>query len=315
MTENLGGASRSPIGDVRGKVAFVAGGSSGVGLGISRVLLDAGMKVVVGYRTPANRDEAQARLGDAGGALHFIGVDVTDRAGMERAAAETVEVFGKVHLLVNNAGVGALVTIGGSTYEDWDWVMRVNVDGVFNGIHAFLPHIRAHGEGGHIVSTASNLGLFVGEGGGGGAYSASKAAVVNLMEGLRFELLGEPISASVYCPGLLISNFMDSSRNRPEDLAHTGAVDARTDEAQRAESERFYAAGMDGMEAGRAVLAGILADDLYIMSHPEFAQGFRERSEAVLASFPDTPVPPLRLEAERAQLDNRIYRDQIARRA
>lgn len=300
--------------DLQGKVAFVAGGSSGIGLGISRALLDAGMKVVVGYRTEPSLDETLRELSDAGDRLHVLKVDVTDRPGMERAAAETIDVFGKVHVLVNNAGVGVGMTIADTTYDDWDWVIGVNLTGVFNGIHAFLPLIKSHDEGGHVVSTASTLALFVDrlQGGLNGAYSAAKAAVINLTEALRTELRGTGIGASVYVPGLVNTNFADSARSRPEHLAHTGAV--QTVE-RRAELADINAAGMDPMEAGRLVLRGIRNDDLYILSHPEFAQGMQDRHAAMMASIPsDLVVPQARIDTEDVHLRNPMYLDVVEQR-
>ena len=145
--------------DVEGKVAFITGGDSGIGLGIARACADAGMKVVITYRTKSHLDEAMKYLEGAGDRVHAINLDVTDRIAMDKAADETIQVFKKVHLLVNNAGVGVIGGLSTATYDDWEWVMGVNVNGVFNGIHTFLPRIRSQGEGGQIVATSSLAGL------------------------------------------------------------------------------------------------------------------------------------------------------------
>ena len=142
--------TKAPMKEVEGKVAFITGGSSGVGLGIARAFADAGMKAILGYRTKEHFDEAMKYLEGASDRVHAIEVDVTDRAGMEKASAEAVRVFEKVHVLVNNAGVVVPTPLSKTTYNDWDCVMNVNVNVVFNGVHTFLSHMQTHGEGGRV---------------------------------------------------------------------------------------------------------------------------------------------------------------------
>src|SRR6185312_5203519 len=161
----------TPMKDVAGKVAFITGGDSGIGLGIARAFTDAGMKVVITYRTQAHLDEAMKYLEKAGNRVHAINVDVTDRPGMQKAADETIRVFQKVHVVVHHAGVGVIGGLSTATYDDWDWGMSVNATGVFNGIRTFLPRIQAHGEGGQVVATSSLAGL-LGHG-PAGVYTAS----------------------------------------------------------------------------------------------------------------------------------------------
>ncbi|MGH8260904.1 MAG: SDR family NAD(P)-dependent oxidoreductase, partial [Steroidobacteraceae bacterium] len=143
--------------DLRDKVAFVTGGASGIGLGVVKAFLGAGMRVVVADLRQDHLERALAQLGERGAKdrLHGVAVDVSDRAAMARAAEETVKRFGKAHVLVNNAGVGIEGPLRRATYDDWDFGLGVNLGGVVNGLQAFLPHIRAHGEGGHVVNTAS----------------------------------------------------------------------------------------------------------------------------------------------------------------
>jgi NAD(P)-dependent dehydrogenase (short-subunit alcohol dehydrogenase family) len=281
-----------PMADVEGKVAFVTGASSGIGLGIARAFVGAGMKVVVGYRTPHHRDEAMQHLELAGRRVHAISVDVTDRKGMERAAAETIEVFGKIHVLVNNAGVFATAPLVATTYDDWDWMMGINVNGVFNGIRAFLPHMRAQREGGQIVTTSSVFGLFTMA--NFGAYSATKFAVVAMMEALRAELANENIGVSVFLPGVVNSNVIESSRNRPATLGDTAfKLDAATI-ARDKEARRDPNFAMDALEAGQLVLRGTRRNDLYIFTHPEFEPITRDRNEALSASIPRDLQPTAR---------------------
>jgi NAD(P)-dependent dehydrogenase (short-subunit alcohol dehydrogenase family) len=285
-----------PMKDVEGKVAFITGGDSGIGLGIARAFTDAGMKVVITYRTKSHLDEAMKYLQAAGNRVHAINLDVTDRAGMEKAAAETIQVFKKVHVVVNNAGVGIIGGLSTATFDDWDWGMGVNVTGVFNGIRSFLPRIQAQGEGGQVVATSSLAGL-LGHG-PAGVYTATKFAVVGMMEALRAELAGTNIGVSVFCPGIVNTNIGRSARNRPADLSDSGF---KPDPKMLAEmpkevrENRGPPPGMDALEAGQRVLSGVRNNDLYILTTPEFEGEFRARGEAILASVPtDVKAPPNR---------------------
>jgi NAD(P)-dependent dehydrogenase (short-subunit alcohol dehydrogenase family) len=282
---------KAPMTEVAGKVAFITGGDSGIGLGIARAFIDGGMKVVITYRTASHLDEAMKFLADARDRVHAIKVDVTDRPGMEKAAVETVQVFGKVHVLVNNAGVATNgdAPLSRATYDDWDWLMGANLNSVFNGIRTFLPRIQSHGEGGHVITTSSMRGLFAV--GNAGCYCASKFAVVGMMESLRAEFVGTDIGVSIYLPGLVTSNVLDSERNRSASLAETGN---KVDPKMLAMVRQLIndpKIALSAAEAGRLVLRGMRNNDLYILSHPEFAQIMRERSEALMASIPEDLHP------------------------
>ena len=283
----------APMKDVEGKVAFITGGDSGIGLGVARAFTDAGMKVVITYRTKAHLDEAMKYLEGAGNRVHAINLDVTDRAAMEKAAVETLQVFQKIHVVVNNAGVGIIGGLSKATYDDWDWGMGVNLNGVFNGIRTFLPRIQAQGEGGQVVATSSLAGL-LGHG-PAGVYTASKFAVVGMMESLRAELDGTNVGVSVFCPGIVNTNIGSSARNRPETLADSGfKPDPKMMEQMRAAMKdmRGPPPGMTSQEAGERVLKGMRNNDLYILTTPEFEGEFRARGEAILASLPtDVKMP------------------------
>ncbi len=306
----------APMKDVEGKVAFITGGDSGIGLGIARACTEAGMKVVITYRTSTHLDEAMKVLESAGDRVHAINLDVTDRAAMEKAAAETLAKFQKVHLLVNNAGVGIVGGLSKATYDDWDWGMSVNVNGVFNGIRTFLPRMQAHGEGGQVVATSSLAGL-LGHG-PAGVYTASKFAVVGMMEALRAELDGTNIGVSVFCPGLVNTHIGQSNRNRPANLADTGfKFDPRMMAQMQAAMKQMKGPppGMDPLEAGRRVLEGVRNNDLYILTTPEFEAEFRARGEAILASLPqDVSVPPERVTLGRMILGKTVYASERDRR-
>ncbi|HTY94555.1 MAG TPA: SDR family NAD(P)-dependent oxidoreductase [Steroidobacteraceae bacterium] len=291
----------TPMRDVAGKVAFITGGDSGIGLGIARAFTDAGMKVVITYRTRSHLDEAMKLLQGAADRVHAISLDVTDRAGMEKAAAETLEVFGKVHVLVNNAGVGVIGGLSHATYEDWDWAMSVNAGGVFNGVRCFLPRIQAQNEGGQIVSVSSLAGL-LGHA-PAGVYTASKFAVVGMMEALRAELADTNVGVTVFCPGIVNTNIGSSARNRPGGQAAAPKVDpgfkldpAMMAQMQKAMSESHgVSPAMDPLDAGQRVLRAVRNNDLYVLTTPEFAPEFAARGEAIVASVPtDVPVSQAR---------------------
>jgi NAD(P)-dependent dehydrogenase (short-subunit alcohol dehydrogenase family) len=267
--------------DFSGKVAFITGGSSGIGLGIAKAFVDAGMKVIITYRTTRHRDSAMKVLESADGQVHSIKVEVTDRSSMEAAADEAVEVFGKIHVLVNNAGMQGAGALSTTSYAEWDQLMAVNVGGVFNAVHALLPHIKKHGEGGQIVSTASVLGIFT-LSGASAAYCASKFAVVAMMEALRAELIHTNIGVSVLCPGLVKSNLGQNLLEHP--------------------------AASDPYEVGRQLLQGIYDNHLYILTHPEFEPVMRARSAALVASIPRGVKPSdARMAMARSSLENSVY--------
>jgi len=277
--------------ELAGKVAFVTGGASGIGLGIVKAMVGAGMKVAL---ADLRRDHLEAALAEfaAGGAsasVHGIVLDVSDRPAMAAAAEETQKRFGKVHVLVNNAGVGVEGPLRQATYDDWDFGIGVNLGGVINGIQTFLPLIRAHGEGGHVVNTASLAGLvympaqFA-------VYATSKAAVITLTECLRDDLLPDHIGVSVLCPGPVKSNIHESGRNRPAKFSGTsGFADAEARLAQRTVSPLW----MDPKVVGERVLHAIRQDELYIITHGEWREAFLQRSQALLDAMPKESNPEL----------------------
>ena len=257
-----------------GKTAFVTGGGSGIGLGIAKAVLGAGMNVVIADIREDHLAEARAELGSPEQVL-ALRLDVTDRADFARAADAAEARFGKVHLLCNNAGVAVVGPTELATYADWDWVLGVNLGGTVNGIVTMLPRILAHGEGGHIVSTASMSALV--PVGGTTIYSASKAAVTAMMECMRPELEPKGVICSAFCPGAVQSNIADAGKTRPPELGETGY--AETDK-RRQQGGNFFHLYQTKEEVGERVLRGILEDELYILTHSEFAEGVRERGEA-----------------------------------
>lgn len=299
----------SPMNDVAGKVAFITGGSSGIGLGQAHVFHEAGMKVVIGYIRDDQVGPALDSFKTGKDRVHAIRVNVIDRAAMKAAADEIEAKFGRVHLLSNNAGIGPLTPLLATEPKDFDQTVAVNLTGVYNGIHEFVPRIRKHGEGGHVVTTSSMSGILPTEGGGAGAYTATKFAVVGLMEILRAELDAAKanVGASVYCPGLVATNIFELERNVSAAFGEKDKAGPADAAANTARIRQIIGAGMDPLEAGQIVLQGIRNNDLFILSHPEFGPGLQERMEALIASVPATSAPAARLAQEQVTMRNSLY--------
>jgi NAD(P)-dependent dehydrogenase (short-subunit alcohol dehydrogenase family) len=279
-----------------GKVAFVTGGVSGIGFGIARAFVAAGMRLILSYRDETHRAAAERWFTDAGHvAPVFVKLDVTDRARFAEVAHEIDARFGRLDVLVNNAGVSVFGPTDEAAHADYDWIMGVNFGGVANGLVALLPLVKRAGPGAHVVNVASMAAYLPGP--QAGIYTASKFAVRGLTESLRYNLAPYGIGCSLMCPGLTRTNAWDSALKRPDDFAESGfaAVD-------RAELETFGAAfdaGMDPLEVGEKTLAGMTRNDAVIFTHPEFAEDFREIYDASIAALPDEPVPEGRQEIER----------------
>lgn len=297
--------------DFLNKVAFITGGASGIGLGMAKEFLAAGMRVVI---TDVRREALNAAanaLADAAANVHAIVLDVTDRARWVQAVEEAESVFGNIHILCNNAGVNISGPAWEATYSDWDFCLGINIGGVVNGIHTVVPRMIGHGEGGHVVNTSSSGGLFVGS---GGVYCTSKYAVIGLSEALRRDLATKHIGVSVLCPSGVQSELFESTIEvRPKALADSrSAPHPAADLASRALTP-IFATAMTPEEVGRRVLAGIRRNDMYIMTHPEIRPVLEARARALLAALPDEPVNQARVDATAASQDSSLYDEQIAK--
>jgi NAD(P)-dependent dehydrogenase (short-subunit alcohol dehydrogenase family) len=272
--------------DVKGKVAFITGGASGIGLGIAKACADAAMKVVIADLRDDHIEESLAFFkGKGQGAqVHALKLDVTDRPGFARAADEAERVFGKIHVLCNNAGMGLVGPIKALKYADWDWGLSVMIGGVVNGLQTILPRILKHGEGGHIVNTASMAAIIpipntV-------IYTTTKGALVSMAETLRGELAPDNIGVSAFCPGPVQTNIRETGKLRPAEFSDSGLIESEKRLVDRPNSPNW----MSLEECGERVLRGIERNDLYIFTHPEFRAGAAERCETILASFPEEPI-------------------------
>jgi NAD(P)-dependent dehydrogenase (short-subunit alcohol dehydrogenase family) len=269
--------------DLPGKTAFVTGGASGIGLGIAKALLGARMNVVIADIRDDHLAAATAELGFPERVL-ALKLDVTDRAAYARAADAAETRFRKIHVLCNNAGVAVVGPTELATFADWDWVLGVNLGGTVNGIVTLLPRIKRHGEGGHIVNTASMSGLMPHP--GATLYGTSKGAVVHMIECMRAELEPQRIICSAFCPGAVQSNIADAAKTRPAQLSDTGYAEA---DKRRQQGGNFFHLYMTKEDVGARVLRGILNDELYILTHSEFREGVEDRAQAMCAAVPDLP--------------------------
>lgn len=280
--------------DVQGKTAFITGGASGVGYGMANAFLKAGMNVVIADIRGDALESATDELRKISDTVYGIQLDITDREAMAVAADETEARFGKVHMLCNNAGINVFGPVEEANYDDWDWIMDVNLKSVFNGIKSFLPKIKAHGEGGHIVNTASMASIVSGP--GAGIYTAAKFAVRGMTECLWYGLAPQGIGVSLVCPGLVNSNINHSEEIRPESRADSGYAENKEFAERLGEVQKM---GMDPLEIGEKILRGILNDDLYILTHPDHKEEVIRDFAEIVAAIPDGPGDPARVEFEK----------------
>jgi NAD(P)-dependent dehydrogenase (short-subunit alcohol dehydrogenase family) len=288
---------------IEGKVAFITGGASGIGLGIAKACAKYGMKVVIADSRQDALDEAMKYFKEKNLPVHPIKLDVTDREAYVKAADEAEKVFEKIHVLVNNAGVATGGPVQMMTYKDWDFSMNVNVGGTINGLVTILPRIIKHGEGGHIVATSSTGGLAAV--GGVVTYNTTKFALAGMMETVATDLQSLNIGASVLVPGPTTTNLGPSTfANRSEKYRNEGqAWPPRPPQPPPGQPPRpmppmpdFSKIFMDPVEMGERVVRGIRRNDLFIITHPEFKEGWRARHEAIMRACPDEPINTQRYE-------------------
>lgn len=273
---------------IEGKVALVTGGASGIGYAMCHSLAANGVRVAIADIEEDPLLAAAESFGESNADIMPIQLDVTDRAQFAEVVDQIERDFGNVQIVCNNAGVGVGGHIADMTYRDWDWVLGVNLDGVVNGIVTCAERMRARGEGGHFVNTASMAGqigianLSV--------YNASKFAVVGLSESMRQDLAADGIGVSVLCPNLVRTNILESGRNRPNGLS--GDVDTANqllssdvpDAEREQRKEAMMSMALDPATVGDMVVDAIRRDDAYIFTHPETATQLQARFDAMQAA-------------------------------
>ena len=271
---------------LEGRTAFITGGASGLGFAMAKAFAGAGMKIAIADVEDGALEKAVAALKEANADVIGIKLDVRDREAMDAAAAETKAAFGNVHLLVNNAGIGAGGPVQDMTHDDWDWTIGVNLNGVVNGVQSFLKDMIAHGEGGHVVNTASMAGIFGAP--GMSAYCATKFAVVGMSESMNADLAETNVGVSVLCPAFVKTNIFDSARNRPAELADT--VERERTPEMEAMAEEIMRTAQEPDDVAQRVLEAVREERFWIFTHGELKDMVRMRGEMLLGEFPE-PAP------------------------
>ena len=298
----------APLHDLKGKVAYITASSDGIGLGIARAAANAGMKVCVGYRNE-ERLKAALPLFKKGSSILPVKHDVTDRDGWAKALEQIKKEYGKLHLMVNNAGNKSRALISKVSDADWADAVAVNFTATYNSVQACLPHMLEHGEGSHIVVTSSMSGFLPGS--NLGVYTATKIGVVGLIEALRIELEGTTVGTSAFVPGgVNTDNYLGTGEENP---FRKGKVDTMPNGQPRPKNPP----GMDPLEAGERVLNGVIHNDLFIVTHPEYMPGTQQRLDAMYESalsHGDVPFPDTRAKGEMITRFTGIYPREIAHR-
>ena len=310
--------------DLKGKTAFITGAASGMGLGIAKACAREGMNIVIADFRQSAIDEALVWFKDHGFPAHGIHLDVSDREGYVKAADEAEAVFGKIHVLVNNAGIGNIepkMLTGEYDWKQIDTVIDINFKGILNGIFIILPRIMKHGEGGYVVSTASMSGLFPVK--RFPMYDSIKMGVITLMEELAMELEGTNVGAAAFCPGPYTTNLGVSSNEvakeklgfaptpmgpRPKD--NKAPVKFEPPKDKDGNPIDFSKLSRDPEDAGERVVRGIKRGDIFILTHSDFKPAWELRMNAICRAFPDEPEIPGFAQMFRGNLYNPIYENQ-----
>ncbi|NJM51571.1 MAG: SDR family NAD(P)-dependent oxidoreductase [Sphingomonadales bacterium] len=257
-------------------VIFITGGASGIGFAIAEAMAEKGAKLMLADLSQNKLDEAAAALSAKGADVATVVCDVADEGQMRSAADATINRFGKVHIVVNNAGVALGGRTGEIALRDWRWIMDINVMGVVHGTEIFTPLIRSHGEGGHIVNTASMAGHVASA--AMAPYHASKFAVVGYSEALQPELAPDNIGVSVLCPAWVKTNIHRSALDKP--TGHIGE-----DDPLFLKMNNVINAGIDAGDVARWTVECIEDNRLYIFTHPDFAPFIQKRNAQIVADY------------------------------
>ncbi len=264
---------------MNGKTAFVTGGAGGIGLGIARALARRGANIMLADVDTEAMDMARNELLRMGCDVDIVQCDVSDPAAVQMALEAVRARFGRVHIVINNAGVACGGVLGTVPLEDWRWAVDINLMGVVHVIEAFAPVMRAQNEGGYFVNTASIAGHIAAA--GLGPYTATKYAVVGLSETLRQDLAGDGIGVSVLCPGWVRTGIAESAGKRPSAANMTEPrQDGRAQEIQDAVNS-----GLDPDVIGEWTAECIAAGRFYIFSHPSMLENVTARMSEISADY------------------------------
>ena len=274
-----------------GRTAVISGGAEGIGLSIAKALGEQKMNIVLADIDEKNLLKSTAELESLGIPVLAALLDVADEMQWKSVAEKAVERFGKVHMVVNNAGVGGdSGPIENQETEGWQWALGVNLMGVVYGAKVMTPLIKGHGEGGWILNVASMAGM------GGvpysGAYTASKAAVVALSESWAAELKDKRIGVSVLCPAFVQTRIYDSERNRP-DKYKSENYQIENESSFSKQTKQMVKDGIDVSIVGKRVVEAINHGELYIFTHPNYRQVNQQRFNGIDEAFARSAESPL----------------------
>lgn len=276
--------------DFKDKVAVITGAASGIGRGIAERCAREGMKVVLADIEETSLTQAETELKTSGAAVLAVKTDVSKRSDVEMLAHETLEAFGQVNLLFNNAGIGAGGAPWEATWNDWEWSIGVNLCGVIHGVKIFTPLMLAQNTECHIVNTSSTAGLIVG--GFSAPYSVTKHAVVALSESLYLTLQQRNalVKVSVLCPGLVRTNIDTAERNRPAELRNEPVPMTPQMQAGLAAFKSALEASMPALQVADVVFDAIRKEQFYVLTHPEWAEVIQLRTDKLLKmENPESP--------------------------
>jgi len=271
---------------LRGKVAVITGGASGIGRSVAERAAAEGMKVVLADIEEGPLSLTAGTLKSSGAEVEAVVADVSNGSDVEALRDRALERFGAVHLVHNNAGVGVGGLLWTVPTADWKWILGVNLWGVINGIRTFVPLLVEQGEG-HVVNTASLAGLT--SPGLLGPYNATKHAVVTISETLYRDLrvIGTSVGVSVLCPGFVQTRIAESDRNRP---AWAPERDVEGAEELRGVIQNMVDAGIRPAAVADRVIDAVRTDTFYILTHPELNEAIETRTQDILQGRPPTPT-------------------------
>lgn len=275
------------------KTAVISGGAEGIGLSIATAMGQQGMNIVLGDIDASQLAKAEAKLTELGIEVLGVQMDVTNLEDWQNLADRAIERFGKIHMLVNNAGVGSAGgPIEATNHKDWRWVIDVNLMGVVSGAEVIVPFIKQHGEGGWMINTASMAGMA-----GvpyGGAYTATKVAVVGMSEAWQVELAKHNIHVSVLCPAFVKTRIHLSHRNRQEQYKELASSSPRSDKENiKNTAAKLVENGIPVELVGLRVVEAIEAGEFYIFTHPGHRKDMAKRAAAIDGAFERAAASPL----------------------
>jgi NAD(P)-dependent dehydrogenase (short-subunit alcohol dehydrogenase family) len=281
---------RTNVNQFAGKTAIISGGGEGIGLSIAKALGKEKMNIVLADIDETNLQTAAKEMKKLGIPTLTVVLDVAEESQWYEVAKKTVERFGKIHMVVNNAGViGETGPIEKQKADAWHWSLNVNLMGVVYGVKTMVPRFKEHGEGGWIINVASMAGM----GGApyGGAYTATKMAVVGLSEGWAAELKKDAINVSVLCPAFVQTRIHESDRNRPASLQSQPA-EASNDGRQN-KSKKSVENGIEVSVIGERVVEALKLKEFYIFTHPNYRSVIQGRSKSIDEAFERAAKSPL----------------------